>query len=261
MWLFVAALVVGGLASAGCGRGGFDDAQRASLKAEIKAEVLAELRARPGSAATVTTPTPTRSVLSDGERRAIAEARARTVGLPSEGAVRTPIKDTPHAAAPATLTQDDLQAAADDPGRPQTTATTAPSPQRAGPGTEIRPGARTWAPKMGTTKLIDLAVADAIDKKKRLPVQPATSYGTPPERLFCYTVFDNPEAKATVTHVWRRGKRLVSKVELEVGKSSRWRTWSRQRTRPHWIGPWSCEVLDADGHRLGLAEFVIRGGS
>ncbi|PKN54725.1 MAG: hypothetical protein CVU56_25075, partial [Deltaproteobacteria bacterium HGW-Deltaproteobacteria-14] len=55
------------------------------------------------------------------------------------------------------------------------------------------------------------------------------------------------------------GGRLVSRVELEVGKSPKWRTWSRQRTREDWIGPWSCEVLGPDGRRIGIASFDVGG--
>jgi len=119
-----------------------------------------------------------------------------------------------------------------------------------------QPGTRIW-PSAGGLKLVELVVGTALEDK--LPTDVKTHYPNPPEILYCYSVFENPEAEATVTHVWRRGSRLVSRVELEVGNSPKWRTWSKQRTQPHWTGLWSCEVLGSDGRQLGLTVFQIGG--
>lgn len=119
-----------------------------------------------------------------------------------------------------------------------------------------QPGTRIW-PSAGGLKLVELVVGTALEDK--LPTDVATHYATPPEILYCYSVFENPDPDATVTHVWRRGSRLVSRVELEVGNSPKWRTWSKQRTQPHWTGLWSCEVLDQKGQQLGLTVFQIGG--
>ena len=51
----------------------------------------------------------------------------------------------------------------------------------------------------------------------------------------------------------------VTGVELEVGKSPKWRTWSKQRVSPHWRGVWSCEVLSPEGTQLGLHVFQVGG--
>ena len=145
-----------------------------------------------------------------------------------------------------------------DPGDPSGPATP-PQPGSDGlkpgdPWSEL--GTRIW-PSAGGLKLVELVVGTALEDK--LPTDVKTHYPTPPEILYCYSVFENPEADATVTHVWRRGSRLVSRVELEVGNSPKWRTWSKQRTQPHWTGLWSCEVLGGDGRQLGLTVFQIGG--
>ena len=119
-----------------------------------------------------------------------------------------------------------------------------------------QPGTRIW-PSAGGLKLVELVVGTALEDK--LPTDVKTHYPNPPEILYCYSVFENPEVEATVTHVWRRGSRLVSRVELEVGNSPKWRTWSKQRTQPHWTGLWSCEVLGPDGAQLGLTVFRVGG--
>jgi hypothetical protein len=138
--------------------------------------------------------------------------------------------------------------------------TSHPSQDAEHPRTEedlwTRPGTHIW-PLGGSPKLIELYVGSGLEEK--LPTDIRTRYDAPPELLYCYTVFENPSPNATVTHIWRRGARLVSRVELEVGQSPKWRTWSKQRTQPHWIGTWSCEVLGPDGQQLGLTVFEIGG--
>lgn len=118
------------------------------------------------------------------------------------------------------------------------------------------PGTTIW-PSAGGIRLVQLVVGTGLEDK--LPVGAELHYAQMPELLYCYTVFDNPLPDQTITHVWRRSGRLVSRVELEVGKSPKWRTWSKQKTQPHWSGIWSCEVLGPDGTQLGLTVFQVGG--
>lgn len=148
--------------------------------------------------------------------------------------------------------------------RPDATASNAPGPDATeNPGSPPadadiwnRPGTTIW-PSPGGLRLVELAVGTGLEDK--LPVGVAAHYPNVPEILFCYTVFENPSADQTITHVWRRSGRLVSRVELEVGKSPKWRTWSKQKSQPHWDGTWSCEVLGPDDRQLGLTVFVVGG--
>ncbi len=140
------------------------------------------------------------------------------------------------------------------PAGPPATPGTPGADGKADPWSE--PGTHIW-PSGGGLKLVELVVGTSLEEK--LPTDIKTHYPVPPEILYCYSVFENPEPDATVTHVWRRGSRLVSRVELEVGRSPKWRTWSKQRTQPHWTGLWSCEVLDRNGQQLGLTVFQIGG--
>lgn len=127
-----------------------------------------------------------------------------------------------------------------------------------GPHSDLwnRPGTTIW-PSAGGLRLVELSVGTGLEEK--LPVGIESHYQQVPEILFCYTVFENPGPDQTVTHVWRRSGRLVSRVELEVGKSPKWRTWSKQRVAPHWRGVWSCEVLSPEGTQLGLHVFQVGG--
>ncbi|MFT7580258.1 MAG: hypothetical protein ACI9MR_001927 [Myxococcota bacterium] len=252
--------------AAACEQGGktLTDAERRQVVAECKSEVLAHL-AEAGSNNSRPQPVaaPDRPTLSESERAAIAAARTRRL-QPADGLVdptTPPVVADSVVAEPATnpLTGEDLAAAADDPAARDAAGQAIGAGTDGGntgipSGEEIRPGTRLFNAGGGVT-LVDLAVATEI--KDRLPQNVTAVYTTMPETLFCYSVFNNPLPSATVTHVWRRGQRLVSRVELEVGKSTKWRTWSRQRTRPKWTGPWSCEVLDPEGRRIGLVTFAI----
>ena len=124
-----------------------------------------------------------------------------------------------------------------------------------GQPSELRAGVKVW-PGSGTT-LVDLAIATEI--KGRKPVNVSDRYAEMPDMFLCFNALKNSVEDAQVTHIWRRGDRIISRVELSVGRSPHWRTWSRQRVKPTWTGEWSCEVVGPDGRRLGLASF--RAGS
>ena len=104
-------------------------------------------------------------------------------------------------------------------------------------------------------KLVSLAVGVAVEA--RTPVGVADRFETIPPRFHCHSVIDSRAPEGTVIHVWRRGARVISRVELEVGKSPAWRTWSRQRIRPEWADIWSCTVTTLEGVELGVATFEV----
>jgi len=205
---------------------------RAEVEAELRPRIEAEVRAR-----------------LEREHRVAATATSATYDGPD---VRTPPPDTtPSSAEP------DARSGADDaaePAPPDGGGAATPGPGDPGDDVWTVPGVKIW-PSPGGFRLVELAVGTGLEEK--LPVNVKKLYEAVPELLYCYTVFENPGSETTVTHVWRRGSRLVSRVELEVGASPRWKTWSKQRTQAHWTGLWSCEVLAPDGHQLGLSVFQI----
>lgn len=241
--------------------------QRETLKQELRAEILAELAAKQaprGAAAKLDAPP-----LTAGDRAAIVDARRAmergdTAPPVIAGRAVAPAPPEAEAAGATTAPPAPEERPAVDPELPPDEDGDNPAveeppadaePASADPGEERAAGVRIFHGPNGI-ELLELAVGTEIGEREALGVRRV--FDTMPDRLFCYTVFDNHLAETTVTHVWRRGTRLVSRVELEVGRSPRWRTWSRQRTRADWTGAWSCEVLDAEGVRLGLVEFEVR---
>jgi hypothetical protein len=107
----------------------------------------------------------------------------------------------------------------------------------------------------GPVRLVELAVGtNVVDRN---PKDVRERYPEVPPMLYCYSAVESREPNQAIVHVWRRQGVLVSRVELEVGKSPRWKTWSKQKTQGHWTGPWSCEVTSADGQQLGVTRFII----
>lgn len=198
-------------------------------------------------------------------RPVVMEELRRELTQPSGGGVRPAASANPGSGVGANTRPT-------NPTPPASTPSAANTPNATGPGTPTtpgdlnpidpqsdlwnRPGTTIW-PSPGGLRLVELSVGTGLEEK--LPVGIASHYQQVPEILFCYTVFENPGPDQTVTHVWRRSGRLVSRVELEVGKSPKWRTWSKQRVAPHWRGVWSCEVLSPEGTQLGLHVFQVGG--
>lgn len=251
-------LVMAGMAAAlglsGCdkdvgasGPARLTDEERASLRAEVKKSLEAELRPE---------------VIAELKRELAPEVRAQLLAEHPPTPVPMPAVTPPVTPANPPGVRPDAAADADPAGASDAgpgSGDETPGPSEPLPGAGdiwSQPGTHIW-PSAGGLKLVELVVGTALDEK--LPTDVREHYPNVPEILYCYSVFENPLPDATVTHVWRRGSRLVSRVELEVGNSPKWRTWSKQRTQPHWTGLWSCEVLGEDGRQLGLTVFQIGG--
>jgi hypothetical protein len=122
------------------------------------------------------------------------------------------------------------------------------------PTRSVRPGV-SLSPGTETLKLMDLVIATGVESRQ--PVEPGNSFRTGAERYYCYAVYNSGAADQVSTHVWRLNGKVLSRVELTVGKSPSWRTWSRHRARPSGTGDWSCEILSPSGERLGIARFKV----
>lgn len=193
------------------------------IRAKVVAELKDELR---------------REIRAELSREAVATRTLPTLAPPSA---------SPDAYAGAGDTHDAPDTYAESPDGPSD-ITPGEVPIWSRPGTVIKP----WR---AGPKLLEVAAGTGLEDKA--PTDVKLTYDKVPELLYCYTVFENPAPETTITHVWRRGTRLVSRVELEVGNSPKWKTWSKQRTQSHWTGVWSCEVLGPEGQQLGATAFQV----
>ena len=215
---------------------------------------------------------PDRRAMTATERRAIAQARTRRAATQPTSEIETASTEDGSVligSVPSGLTKHEQRAALDDPAAHMQRARdrdagAAPTPTPSANNAPNTPNHRALDHRPGVElrgavdglKLVDLAIATEV--KRREPLGVGDHFADVPRMFHCFCVFENRQQATNVTHVWKRDGRVVSRVELEVGKSPKWRTWSRQRLQPTWAGKWTCEVQTMTGRMLGLA--AVRAG-
>ena len=88
----------------------------------------------------------------------------------------------------------------------------------------------------------------------REPVDVTSSFSKGDE-VTVWMAVRNPESSSNVTLVWKAGDAEISKMDLNVGKSWRWRTWGRIKVLH--TGDWSVEIQGPDGKTLETVEFSV----
>ena len=91
----------------------------------------------------------------------------------------------------------------------------------------------------------------------REPVDPEETFSSDTSKLFAFIELANEtkeKTKVVVTFVPPMGS--PSKVTLDVGDKSRWRTWA-QRKSPKAVGTWKVIVKDLAGNELGHRSFEV----
>jgi hypothetical protein len=67
----------------------------------------------------------------------------------------------------------------------------------------------------------------------------------------------NSGAPTTATMVWKYGTKEQFRIDLKIGTSPTWRSWSRMTMSAHKKGGWMVEILDEDGVPVGGIPFQI----
>lgn len=100
--------------------------------------------------------------------------------------------------------------------------------------------------------LHDLVVArEVVDRE---PVDVTTRFSPEDGRAFVHASIRNSGPPTQVSFLWLRGNALYTAVEMNVGTSMRWRTWSSAEV---WLGEWRVQVVTADGKLLGEQAFSV----
>ncbi|MFN3202416.1 MAG: DUF2914 domain-containing protein [Bradymonadia bacterium] len=123
---------------------------------------------------------------------------------------------------------------------------------------DIEDGGVAGPAEAGAIKLVTLKMGTGVEKRRlkgentafRLPDEPT---------VHAYAVFNNRTGPAQqVRMVWYKDGKRKWAVDLNVGKSSRWRTWSRSTMkRVSQMGNWEVKVFDEDGVELGSTTFEV----
>ncbi len=100
----------------------------------------------------------------------------------------------------------------------------------------------------------DVAEKDCVGEGQRFGLDVGT--------LWAYAVIENRGEPLPVEMVWRRDGKAVFTAELNVGRSRRWRTWSRKRVRKGDLGGWTVALQRADrpAPPLAVLSFALGGG-
>lgn len=124
---------------------------------------------------------------------------------------------------------------------------------------EPAPVAKAVAPAQSALVLVDAQLATSIEARN--PIGAAEAFDTSVGAVYGWVKIKNLGEATTITMVWKKeGKKRLA-VELPVGRSTAWQTWSKKGIGPKEAGSWSLEVLDADGILVGAREFNVKGGT
>ena len=100
----------------------------------------------------------------------------------------------------------------------------------------------------------------ALGVEKRVPLGVGTTFGSDAEKVWAFIKVKNKKAPTKLRMVWKRHGKERMAIDLRVGKSSGWRTWSYKRISKHDVGEWSVDVLTQDGKTIHTMSFEIAAG-
>ena len=98
-----------------------------------------------------------------------------------------------------------------------------------------------------------------LNVEKRIPEGVSTHFTTNSGAVWAYVRVNNPGNATHIQMLWKRDNEVRAQMRLRVGKSPRWRTWSRMRLRQFDVGEWTVEVRDDDGLLIHELLFDVKG--
>ena len=216
---------------------------RAKLKAEIKDELRAELEAElAGLKAELRDEVRTGRLAKKATESVDPKPEARPGKTPDPGPAADEVKPTaPSVAEP-------------EPGTDGPAAEpVVPTPE---PGQPDQPA----EPVESAMEVMDLQVAESVDRAKRMPVGAATSFdSTVVQKLYAFLIVKNEGEPAMVSVEWFHNGERRGKLDLRIGQSNRgWRTWSTSKISARRTGQWSVKVIDPNGVELKSLDFEVR---
>ena len=92
----------------------------------------------------------------------------------------------------------------------------------------------------------------------RTPVSPGETFTADNERVYCFTEVNCKLEEAHIQHLWYLNEVLMSTIDLKIGKSNNWRTWSYKSLFPEAVGKWEVVVKVLDGEILKMGQFEVK---
>ena len=121
-----------------------------------------------------------------------------------------------------------------------------------------KPGKLTTYKVKGDLGVVGSAMALGVDK--RVPLGVSNSFSTDAGKVWAFIKVKNKTAPTKLRMVWKRDGKERMAIDLRVGKSSGWRTWSYKRMGKRDAGQWTVDVLSPEGETLHTMAFEITDG-
>ncbi len=99
-----------------------------------------------------------------------------------------------------------------------------------------------------------LLIAGSIEDRE--PVGIVNAFSSSTEKVYCFLEAKDIQEETTVIFVWYYGGHKTATVELPVGKSPRWRTYSSKKLGGR-TGEWKVELQDSGGTILDSVIFTV----
>ncbi|MBC8466090.1 DUF2914 domain-containing protein [bacterium] len=94
--------------------------------------------------------------------------------------------------------------------------------------------------------------------KDREPVDKSDRFRLDDKKIYCFSVFENEHKKQKIFHKWYREGVLMLSIELKVGLSKHWRTWSSKNFYTGHEGAWEVTIVNQDETELGRTSFKVK---
>lgn len=130
-----------------------------------------------------------------------------------------------------------------DPNMPVSLLTAALPTGAAGP---------TGAEEGASLRVVDFVVARGIVERE--PVEVSNTFSSADGNAYAFARIANDGEPTGVSFVWFHRDAVYAAVEMTIGTSTRWRTWSSAEIQP---GPWRVQLVGSDGLIIAENSFTV----
>lgn len=112
--------------------------------------------------------------------------------------------------------------------------------------------ARSSATGAGGLQVVEAKAAGGVTEREAVDESSTFSAG---DQVTIWAAIRNTESAGDIKMVWFANDKEVTTVDIEIGQSWRWRTWSKSKV---WAGDWKVEIQDGSGTVLETVEFSVK---
>ncbi len=115
------------------------------------------------------------------------------------------------------------------------------------------------AERASALSLVDRAIAPNVAERE--PVGAGAEFDASVGAVYAWVQVKNLGEATTISMVWKKNGKTRLTVELPVGRSYGWKTWSKKGIGAKDAGAWTVEVLDGDGALVETLAFNVKAPS